>query len=186
MARVLIVEDETKMVRLLTSLFQDAGHQVRGATRAEEAETLLQSAVFDLLITDVRLPRRSGIELLQLAKQLQPSIQVIVMSAYGTVSGAVEAMRLGAFDYLLKPFELEGLLLLAQRALESSRMHEENQLLRGEQKRREEVPSQSPAIRQAMALLNKVAATDSTVLILAESGVGKDLAARALHQASVR
>ncbi|MBN2800888.1 MAG: sigma-54-dependent Fis family transcriptional regulator [Deltaproteobacteria bacterium] len=186
MARVLIVDDETKLIRLLTSLFREQGYQVRATTRAEEAEALLKEQVFDLLITDVRLPRRSGIELLQIAREAQPSIQVIVMSAYGTVSGAVEAMRLGAFDYLLKPFELEGLLLLAERALESSRLQEENTLLREEGARDRGMVASSPAMRRVTDLLDRVARTDSTVLLLGESGVGKELAARTLHERSDR
>ena len=132
MARLLIVDDEVKLLRLLRALFDEQGYQVATATRAEEAEALLARRGFDLLITDVRLPRRSGIELLQAARALHPDLQVIVISAYGTVSGAVEAMRLGAFDYLPKPFELEGLRLVAERALETARMRRENRYLRSQ------------------------------------------------------
>jgi DNA-binding NtrC family response regulator len=132
MTRILVVDDETKLLRLIEELFGEQGYQVQTATRAEKARELLASGLFDLLVTDVRLPGHSGMELLRWALDLQPEIQVIVITAYGSVSGAVEAMRLGAFDYLLKPFDLEGLLLIAERALETSRLKSENLYLRAQ------------------------------------------------------
>ncbi len=179
MARVLIVEDERKLLGLLAELFADQGHHVATAQRAEEAEQALERSAWDLLITDVRLPRRSGIELLQHARQVQPGLQVIVISAYGTVTGAVEAMRLGAYDYLLKPFELERLLLLAERALESSRLAEENQNLRALKDRH--IVSASPSMAEVIRVVERIGPTDTTVLILGESGTGKDVLARRVH-----
>jgi len=189
MARLLIVDDEVKLLRLLRALFDEQGHQVVTATRAEEAEALLAARSFDLLITDVRLPRRSGIELFRTARRLHPELQVIVMSAYGTVSGAVEAMRLGAFDYLLKPFELEGLRLVAERALDTARMRRENRYLRSQATDAQpgrSLVARSPTMEQVVEMVDKVAATTTTVLLLGESGAGKELVAETIHGRSPR
>jgi len=189
MKRLVVVDDETKLLRLIASLFEDHGWRVRTATRAEEAEQLLRAGSYDVLVTDVRLPRRSGIELLKLAHSIQPDLQVVVISAYGTVSGAVEAMRLGAFDYLLKPFELEGLLLIAERALEARRLLQENLYLREEKSSARpghRLVADSPSMRAAVTLMDRVADTDTTVLLLGESGVGKELVAQRLHERSAR
>ena len=189
MIRVLIVDDEVKLLRLLAALFGEHDYQVVTATRAEDAEKLLQRDLFDLLVTDIRLPRRSGIDLMKAALALQPDLQVIVISAYGTVSGAVEAMRLGAFDYLLKPFEMEGLLLVAQRALEAGRLKRENLYLRSRERNAQpghRLVVRSPAMRRAATLMERVGSTNSTVLLLGESGAGKELAAETIHAASPR
>ena len=188
MARLLIVDDEIKLLRLLERLFVEDGHQVTTATRAEDAERRLQQGDYDLLVTDVRLPRRSGIDLLRFAKDLQPDLQVVVISAYGTVSGAVEAMRIGAFDYLLKPFELEGLRLIAQRALLASRMERENRYLRSQIAggAGRSLVARSPAMAEVLSQIERVAPAHSTVLILGESGVGKELVAETLHAMSPR
>ncbi len=188
MARLLIVDDEAKLLRLLERLFLEDGHQVTTASRAEDAERRLQQDDFALLITDVRLPRRSGIDLLRFARELQPDLQVVVISAYGTVSGAVEAMRLGAFDYLLKPFELEGLRLIAQRALESSRIERENRYLRSQLAggAGRGLVADSPAMAGVLELVQRVAPAHSTALILGESGVGKELVAETIHTLSPR
>jgi DNA-binding NtrC family response regulator len=188
MARLLIVDDEVKLLRLLERLFREEGHRVSTATRAEDAERKLQQDDYDLLITDVRLPRRSGIELLGAARGLQPELQVVVMSAYGTVSGAVEAMRLGAFDYLLKPFELEGLRLIAERALQASRIERENRYLRSELAggAGRGLVARSTAMRGVVDRVERAAPAASTVLILGESGVGKELVAETIHALSPR
>ncbi|MFH1467972.1 MAG: sigma-54 dependent transcriptional regulator [Pseudomonadota bacterium] len=188
MARLLIIDDEAKLLRLLERLFLDEGHQVTTAARAEDAEARLRQAEFDLLITDVRLPRRSGLDLLRAARELQPDLEVVVMSAYGTVHGAVEAMRLGAFDYLLKPFELDGLRLVAERALERRRFARENRYLRAEIQGGpgRGLVAESPAMRRVVHLVERVAPTDTTVLLLGESGVGKELVAETLHALSPR
>ncbi len=187
MTRVLVVDDEPKLLRLLGSLFREQGWKVSTASRAEEALALLEGDLFDLLVTDVRLPRASGIELLQRARLLQPELQAVVMTAYGTVSGAVEAMRLGAFDYLQKPFELEGMLMVVQRALEQSRLHRENAYLRtqGDQPGSALVGRSGP-MRRILHELQRLAPTHTTVLILGESGVGKELVARTLHRSGPR
>ncbi len=189
MKRVLLVDDEPKLLKLLSSLFREHGFQAATAGNARDAEELLGRGVFDLLITDVRLPRRSGIDLLKAARDLHPDMQVIVISAYGTVSGAVEAMRLGAFDYLLKPFDMEGLLLVAQRALEAGRLLHENRYLRSQESIAQpghRLVARSSAMGQVARLVEMVATKDTTVLLLGESGVGKELLADCIHRQSPR
>ncbi|MFH1468350.1 MAG: sigma-54 dependent transcriptional regulator [Pseudomonadota bacterium] len=186
MPRVLLVDDEPKLLRLLARMFSEHGFRTSTATRAEEAVKLLQEEIFDLLVTDVRLPQMSGLDLLREARRLHPNLQVIVITAYGTVSGAVEAMRLGAFDYLLKPFELEGLALIAQRALETAKLRQEHEALRQERETEQRIIAQSPAMRRVMDLVERVAPAESTVLLMGESGAGKEVVAEAIQQRSQR
>ncbi|MBN1336717.1 MAG: sigma-54-dependent Fis family transcriptional regulator [Deltaproteobacteria bacterium] len=189
MSRLLVVDDEAKLLKLLRALFERAGHTVRASTRAEEAEELLAREVFDLLVTDVRLPGRSGLDLLKTARDLQPDLPVIVMSAYGTVDGAVEAMRLGAFHYLLKPFDLDGLRLAAERALESLSLRRENAYLRSRDPTSapgRDLVARSRAMVEVVRLAEQVAPTKTTVLVLGESGVGKECVAEHIHRCSPR
>lgn len=189
MTRVLVVDDEAKLRRLIAELFREQGHDVETASCAEDAGALLHEEHFDLLITDVRLPRGSGIDLLREALAVQPELPVIVISAYGTVSGAVEAMRLGAFDYLLKPFEMEGLLLIARQALEARRLVRENAYLRARERGEQRgygLVAESPPMRDVLSLIGRVAGGDTTVLITGESGVGKELVAETIHRESPR
>jgi DNA-binding NtrC family response regulator len=189
MNRVLVVDDEVKLLRLIAMLFEEHGYSVQTATQAEDAEELLSRKVFDLLITDVRLPRRSGIDLMRAAHSAQPDMAVIVMTAYATVSGAVDAMRLGAFHYLQKPFELDALLLLGETALEARRLRSDNAYLRSQERSAQpgrRLVAESPAMESILQQVKKVADTPSSVLILGESGVGKELVAETLHNLSAR
>lgn len=189
MPRLLIVDDEPKLLRLLHGRFEEEGYSVLTAARTETAEPLLNGANIDLLITDVRLPGRSGIELLKAARAAMPDLQVIIISAYGTVAGAVEAMRLGAFDYVLKPFEMDALVLVAGRALDMSRLRQENTYLRSRDRQigpGQRIIADSPCMREVLTLLERVAPTDTTVLIRGESGVGKERVAEAIHEHSRR
>ena len=187
MSRILVVDDETKLTRLIAAVLSDRGHTVDTASHAKEASGILASRRYDLMVTDVRLPRASGLDLLRDAHESQPDLAVIVMTAYGTVSGAVEAMRRGAFDYLQKPFELEALALLAERALESARLQRDNTTLRSEAASRlHRLVALSPGMRRVTDQLERIAPTDTTVLILGESGVGKELVTRTLHEHSPR
>ncbi len=189
MTRALVVDDEVKLQRLIAGLFEEQGWDVETATRAEDAIELLRREQFELLVTDVRLPRASGIDLLREALTLQPELQAIVITAYGSVSGAVEAMRLGAFDYLLKPFEMEGLLLIARKALEAGRLRRENAYLRSRDQGGRpgyQLVADSPPMQQVVALVDKVAGGGTTVLITGESGVGKELVADTIHRGSPR
>ena len=189
MTRVLVVDDEFKLLRLIETLFVEEGWTVRTAARAGEAARLLAQGDYDLLVTDVRLPKRSGIDLLRDAMEIQPDLQAIVITAYGTVSEAVDAMRIGAFDYLLKPFEMEGLRLIAHQAIRSGRLRRDMAYLRSRDS--VAIPGQtliadSAAMQEVIRLVGRVSPTDSTALLLGESGVGKELVAETIHDRSSR
>jgi len=189
MKRVLVVDDEAKMRRALQILLGKLGLQAVAAEDGEAALAALASEQIDLVLTDVRLPGMSGIDLLERLRENDASIPVVVLTAYGTIQDAVRAMRLGAFDYLLKPFELDALEAIVRKALELRQVRAENRYLRerlhgavGER----QMLAVSPAMRQVLARVAQVAATPTTVLITGETGVGKEVVARAVHETSPR
>ncbi len=189
MSRILIVEDEPKSVRLLSLVLEDKGHTVAQAANLDQARRLLDGELFDLMITDVRLPDGSGLDLLEQAHENQPGLPVIVVTAYGNVTDAVRAMRLGALEYLQKPFELEAMAIVVDKALEQDKIRAEHsylldQIMEGEHQ--VQIVGQSSAMSQVRDLVARVASTRSNVLILGESGTGKELVARAIHAASAR
>ncbi|MDH7500484.1 MAG: sigma-54 dependent transcriptional regulator [candidate division NC10 bacterium] len=187
MSRILLVDDERKILKLLSDYFADAGYAVSTAETAKTALDLFRRSIFDLVITDVVLQDRSGLELLREMKEINPAVQVIVITAYGSVSDAVAAMKAGAFDYILKPFELEALLLLVQRALETSLIKEEIQYLKQQAiptNWAERLVGRSPAILEIKRLIPMVAASKTTILLQGETGTGKEVVAEAIHQAS--
>ena len=182
MSNILIVEDEARMRRLLELDLNEAGHQTFAAPDAEKGLDLLRREQVDLAITDLKLPGSSGLEFLQAAKRINGGLPVIVMTAYGTVETAVEAMKAGASDYVLKPFALAEMRLVVQKELDVRRLREENRNLREALGRRYDFPNivaKSARMQEVLALAERVAATPSTVLVGGESGVGKDLIARA-------
>ena len=189
MPTVLIVEDEPKMLRLLELNLSDEGYTTRSAASAEAALSLLRQESVDLVLTDLRLPGMDGLEFLQAAKRVNAALPVVVMTAYGTVETAVEAMKAGASDYVLKPFSLEEIKLIIRKELDVHHLREENRSLREALGRRYEfknIIARSPKMQEALATVERVAPTNSTVLLGGESGVGKDLIARAIHQHSRR
>jgi len=189
MSTILIVDDEPKMLRVLELQLGQAGYATLTAGDATRGLVLLREQPIDLLLTDLRLPGMSGLELLAAAKRLQPALPVVVMTAHGSVETAVEAMKAGAGDYLLKPFELEELRLVIHKELDVQRLRSENQSLREALGERFDYPNiigRGALMREALALVERIAPTHSTVLLGGESGVGKDLFARAIHQHSRR
>ena len=189
MPTVLIVEDEPKMLRLLELNLSDEGYTTRSAASAEAALSLLRQESVDMVLTDLRLPGMGGLEFLQAAKRVNAALPVVVMTAYGTVETAVEAMKAGASDYVLKPFSLEEVKLIIRKELDVHHLREENRSLREALGRRYEfknIVARSPKMQEALATVERVAPTNSTVLLGGESGVGKDLIARAIHQHSRR
>ena len=189
MASILIVEDESKMRRLLEMNLTDQGFETHSAADAEAGLKILNSAKVDLVITDFKLPGMNGIEFLQTIKRANAVIPVVVMTAYGSVESAVEAMKLGASDYLLKPFSLAEMVLVVRKELDARHLREENRDLREALGRRYEysnVIAGSHKMQEVLALVERVAPTNSTVLLGGESGVGKDLIARAIHEHSSR
>jgi two-component system, NtrC family, response regulator AtoC len=188
---VLIVDDERTLARAVKAFLGEAGYEAEVAGDAEQAIELLPRLRPDVIFTDVRLPGMSGIDLLRRVKEFDPAIPVIIMTAYGTIEGAVEAVKLGAFDYMKKPVDLEELKLLADRARETALMKQELSYYR--RRAASELPmagvlGESPALRSVMEQVRQVAALDETppVLITGETGTGKGLVARTLHTAGPR
>ncbi len=189
MASILIVEDEAKMLRLLDLNLTEGGHTTHKAQDAESALKILRQEKIDLVLTDLKLPGLGGLEFLQAVKRSNAAIPVIVMTAYGTVETAVEAMKAGASDYVLKPFSIEEIKLLIRKELDVRRLREENVSLRealGQRYEFRNIVARSAEMQEVLATLERVAPTNSTVLVGGESGVGKDLIARALHEHSRR
>ena len=189
MAKILIVDDELSIVDVLRTLLKKNGYTITTASDGAEALKLLEEQVFDLLITDIRLPEIDGITLLKHARELQSHLAVIVMTAYAKVDSAVEAMKMGAFDYVTKPFKFEELLLTVHRALCYEQVLAENEVLKtslATQLHFNCLVGDSEPMLKVYRLIEKVARTNSTVLITGESGTGKELVAKALHFASPR
>ena len=186
---ILVVEDEAKMRRLLELQLGEEGFAVHSAADAETGLQLLVREKPDLVVTDLRLPGMGGLEFLQAVKRANASLPVVVMTAYGTVESAVEAMKVGASDYVTKPFSLAELVLVIRKELDSHRLREENRTLRealGKRYAYSNIIAQSDKMQAVLALVERVAPTTSTVLLGGESGVGKDLIARAIHEHSQR
>jgi len=186
---ILIVEDEAKMRRLLELQLAEEGFRAQTAADAETGLQLMHREKFDLAVTDFKLPGMSGLEFLQAVKRIDLDLPVIIMTAYGSVESAVEAMKHGASDYVLKPFSLAELVLVIRKELASKRLVEENRSLRealGERYRYKNIVAESDKMQAVLALVERVAPTNATVLIGGESGVGKDMVARAIHEHSNR
>jgi two-component system response regulator HydG len=173
----------------LALMLRSGGYEVDEAADGMEGRERVQSGAYDIVITDLRMGDHDGIDVLRGVKETQPMTEVIVMTAYGTIESAVEAMRLGAFDYIQKPFTEQELTVKVQKALESRRLHGQMQLFAQEFKERyhlENVVGRSQAIRDVLTRVVKIAPTDATALITGESGTGKELVARAIHANSKR
>jgi DNA-binding NtrC family response regulator len=185
--RILVVEDEDKLRRVIQLQLQSAGFEVEQAGAAEPALKLSDRA--DLVITDLRLPGMDGLDLLAAIRRQNSATPVIVMTAYGSVETAVEAMKAGAADFVMKPFSLDHLMTVVQKALEVRALRDENKKLREELGFRykfDNIIGRSPAMQEVFATITRVAPTRATVLLAGESGVGKDLIARAIHYHSPR
>jgi len=192
--RILIVEDEAKMQRVLEIHLQGAGYEVVKATSAEQGLEELDDhhrdpGAFALILTDLRLPGMDGLEFLKKVTKETPALPIIVMTAFGSVETAVEAMKAGASDYVLKPFALDDLMLTIEKVLELHTLRNENKRLKAELGRRydfEEIIGRSSRMAEVFDAASKVAPTRSTVLLGGESGTGKGLLARAIHYHSPR
>jgi DNA-binding NtrC family response regulator len=189
METILIVEDKESMAEMLRETLESEGYRVVSATDGAEGITLLKEQRIDLVLTDLKLPKKDGMEVLKATKEENQLIPVIVMTAFGSIEIAVDAMKGGAFDFITKPFDTDHLLMLIKRALENQRLLTENILLKEEFVSRFGFPriiGKSEKITAVAQMVQKVAPTKSTVLLLGESGTGKELFARAIHNLSAR
>ncbi|HEV2763278.1 MAG TPA: sigma-54 dependent transcriptional regulator, partial [Pyrinomonadaceae bacterium] len=189
MADILLVEDKDSLRRVLRLTLEAAGYTVAESEDARSAAQALARQPFRLVLTDLRMPHGSGLDVLRAAREADPDIPVVLMTAYGSIDEAVQAMKDGAHDFLQKPVDSNHLLLLVGRALEQARLRTENVLLREEWSRRYGFPriiGESDAIKRAVAETQRVATTEANVLLLGESGTGKELFARAVHHLSPR
>src|SRR5246500_3167526 len=186
---ILIVEDEAKMRRLLELNLGDDGFTTHSAEDAETGLQLLRENPIDLVLTDLKLRGMNGLEFLQTIKRQNAALPVVVMTAFGSVETAVDAMKAGASDYVLKPFSLSEMRMVIRKELDVHNLREENRSLRealGKRYKRPNVVARSAKMQEVLAIVERVAPTNSTVLLGGESGVGKDLIARVIHEKSRR
>ena len=189
MKRILIVDDDRRMRRTLQIMMESTGFESVAAENASDALGQLQASRFDLVLTDLKMPGISGIELLDEIKAVDPRLPVILMTAYGTIDTAIEAMRRGASDYVLKPFDNAGLELVIGRAPDLERFRSENRFLRQQVEGswpEDDLFLALPSMQNVRSFIDKVAPSTSPVLITGETGTGKELAARSIHKRSSR
>ena len=187
--RILVVDDERSMREMLQIVLRRDGYEVVVADNGRDAVARLNGEAFDLLLSDIRMPDLTGVEVLRAAKEINQELVAFMMTAFASTDTAVEAMRLGAVDYFVKPFSMDELRLKVRQHLEARRLKQENLLLKRALNSRYEfsnILGRSDAMQQVFATIEQVAATNSTVLIGGESGTGKELVARAIHFNSLR
>ncbi|MFH1117678.1 MAG: sigma-54 dependent transcriptional regulator [Pseudomonadota bacterium] len=188
--KLLIVDDEPDMLNLLArTVSSELPCEISTAANVYHAQALLETESYDLILLDIRMPGMNGMEFLGKLRHERPDTTVLMMTAYGTIDMAVEAIKKGAYDFLTKPFDLDKVVHLVSKALERSRLLKQNKLLQRKLKEQEgvhEIVGAGPRILKILETIRLVANTDATVLITGESGTGKDLAARALHRMSDR
>ncbi|HHM23892.1 MAG TPA: sigma-54-dependent Fis family transcriptional regulator [Bacteroidetes bacterium] len=187
--RILVVDDDQLLHEFLVETLRRAGYTVDGAETANDAIEKIKKNPYHLVITDLRLPDRNGLGVLQAAKKINPDMGVIVITAYGTVENAVEAMKVGAFDYLTKPFSADQIEMVVKKFFEYNSLKLENEMLRsqlGHLYGMESIIDRSPKMRRVFRIIRKVAGSRATVLIQGPSGTGKELVAKAIHYNSPR
>jgi two-component system response regulator AtoC len=187
--RILIVDDEASFRNVLTVILRKEGYEVEGATNGEEGLNKISNAAFDHVLCDIRMPKMDGLEFLRESQKAGAETPVIMMSAFGTVDTAIEAMKLGAYDYISKPFKPDEIILTLKKAEEREGLRKENELLRRQVKKEysfENIVSKNEKMNKIFEIIRKVAPYKSTILITGESGTGKELVAKAIHYNSDR
>ncbi|MEW6002442.1 MAG: sigma-54 dependent transcriptional regulator [Nitrospirota bacterium] len=187
--KILIVEDEKNMREVLKILLEGENYEVMSASDGLEGLSYIKNDIFDLVITDIKMPKVDGFELLKKVKEISPDTLVIMITAFGTTEIAIEAMKLGAYDYINKPFKIDEIRLIVKKAIEKKRLREELLLLREKVKTSyalENIIGKCPKMQELFKLIPRVALSNSNVLVIGESGSGKELVANALHNLSHR
>ena len=188
-SRILVVDDERSMREFLEIFFRREGYDVTTADNVESALVAVDADDFDLIITDLQMPERSGLDLLYEVREVSPETPVIMITAFATTENAIAAMKQGAYDYITKPFKVDEIRVVVEKALEKKTLTRENRRLKTElrsQARSRSLVGTGPAMQRIYDLVAQVAATKSNVLISGESGTGKELVARAIHEQSDR
>jgi two-component system, NtrC family, nitrogen regulation response regulator NtrX len=184
--RILVVDDEPSIRTTLRGVLEDEGYEVEAAPDGRTALALLSESAFDLVLLDVWMPGMDGLETVQEIRRRQPAQRVVMMSGHGTIETAVRATKLGAYDFVEKPLNLDKLIIVLRNALEATKLSEENRSLRQAIGGRWDLVGESPAIQALRDIVGRAAATNAWVLVTGENGTGKELVARALHRMSAR
>jgi len=184
--RILVVDDESEIRRSVRMILEYEGYDVQEASSGPEALALIEREAPDLVFLDIKMPGVDGLEVLEKIKHVNESLPVVIISGHGTVSTAVEATKLGAFDFIEKPLASERVLVTIKNALDRTRLQDENRSLRRAVEARHQMVGESPGLRHVWDAIKRAAPTNATVLLLGESGVGKELVARAIHRNSLR
>lgn len=184
--KILIVDDEINLLQSLSDVLKRKGYSVATARNGLEALGKLKERYFNIAIVDLKMPKMGGIELLEMIKERYPQTLVVILTGYGTIKNAVDAIKKGAYSYLIKPFRPDEIILIAKKIMEEENLREENRFLRQELEKKGEIITQNKRMRRLKELIEQVARTEATVLITGETGTGKELVARAVYQSSPR
>jgi two-component system response regulator PilR (NtrC family) len=186
--KILVVDDEKSMREILEIFLKSEGYGVTVANNGESALGAMKYDSFDLIITDMKMPKVGGLELLKNVKEISPETVVVIITAFGTTESAVEAMKLGAFDYITKPFQMDDIRLVVKNALERQKLQHEVSILKGQLKppSLENILGSSPSMLELFSIISRTSESNANVLITGESGTGKELVAKAIHGLSPR